>query len=327
MAQSAGEEVSSVMASEELSAPGPDGSLAGTLLLPNADDATGSGLADGAPVVLIVPGSGPTDRNGNSPLGIAAAPYKLLAEALAERGFASMRIDKRGMFGSSGAVPDPNDVTIAAYGDDLLAWVEVIRDRLPQEKGARCVVPLGHSEGGLVALAAMERVPNACGLILAAAPGRPLAEALREQLAANLANAPLLEQADGAIASLERGELVDETTLHPALAPLLAYKMQGFLIDAFAYDPVRLVRTVSVPVLVVQGERDLQVSEADARSLARGAPDATLALVPNANHVLKPVETDDPTANLATYADPALPVEPAIVDATVEFLTSLDTAE
>ena len=84
---------------EELTAPGPMGLLKGTLTLPSEHGP----LPNKTPVFLIVPGSGPTDRDGNSPLGIAAAPYRLLAEALAKRGYPSVRIDKRGMFGSEGA--------------------------------------------------------------------------------------------------------------------------------------------------------------------------------------------------------------------------------
>lgn len=81
-----------------------------------------------------------------------------------------MRIDKRGMFASADAVDDANAVTIADYGDDLLSWTKAIRERLPTESGMRCVPPLGHSEGGLVALAAIERLPMPCGLVLVSAP-------------------------------------------------------------------------------------------------------------------------------------------------------------
>jgi uncharacterized protein len=114
---------------EELTAPGPAGALKGTLTLPSGP----LPLAAETPVFLIVPGSGPTDRDGNSPLGITAAPYRLLAEALAARGFPSVRIDKRGMFGSAKAVLNPNDATIAGYGEDLVAWTNAIRERLPAQ--------------------------------------------------------------------------------------------------------------------------------------------------------------------------------------------------
>ncbi|MBB3988510.1 hypothetical protein GGQ68_004867 [Sagittula marina] len=306
---------------QELIAPGPDGPLRGTLTLPVADGA----IPDGTPVVLIVPGSGPTDRDGNSPLGISAAPYALLAEALAERGIPSVRIDKRGMFGSADAIPDANEVTITAYGDDVLAWSQAIRERLPTSGGGtRCVLPLGHSEGGLVVLAAIARLPDPCGLILVGTPGRPLGTVLRDQLHANSANAPILNEADEAITTLERGDQVNANTLTPALQPLFAPEVQGFLIDAFAYDPAALIAETRVPVLIVQGLRDLQVGEADARRLADSAPEATLSLVPDVNHVLKAVSSSDTAANFAAYADPDLPIAQNVVETITQFLGQID---
>ncbi|PWK59667.1 alpha/beta hydrolase [Roseicyclus mahoneyensis] len=309
----------SMLIEEDITASGPTGPLAGTLTLPNARAA----LPPEVPVFLIVPGSGPTDRDGNSPLGITAAPYRLLAEALAERGYPSVRIDKRGMFGSAGAASDPNDVTIALYGDDLLTWTAAIRDRLPAEDGTRCIIPIGHSEGGLVALAAMARMPEACGLILIASIGRPLDEVIREQLRANPANAPFLQEAEAALATLRRGERVDAGTISPALRPLFGEEVQGFLIDAMSYDPTELAAQVERPMLVVQGTRDLQVSVADARMLADAAPDATLALLPDVNHVLKTVASEDPLANLATYADPNIPIAPSVLDAVTDFVEGI----
>lgn len=304
---------------EDITASGPIGPLAGTLTLPNAPRP----LPPEVPVFLIVPGSGPTDRDGNSPLGITAAPYRLLAEALAGRGYPSVRIDKRGMFGSAGAVADPNDVTIARYGDDLLAWTAAIRERLPAEDGTRCIIPIGHSEGGLVALAAMGRIPDACGLILIASIGRPLDEVMREQLRANPANAPFLQEAEEAFATLGRGERVDGSTISPALQPLFGEEVQGFLIDAMSHDPTELAARVERPMLVVQGTRDLQVSVADARILLDAAPNATLALLPDVNHVLKIVASEDAGANLATYADPNIPIASSVVDAVTGFVEGI----
>lgn len=306
---------------EELTAPGPMGALKGTLTLPSQDEP----LPTKTPVFLIVPGSGPTDRDGNSPMGIAAAPYRLLAEALAARGYPSVRIDKRGMFGSSGAISNPNDATIASYGDDLLAWTNAIRKRLPAEGGPRCVIPVGHSEGSLVSLAAMARLPDTCALILIASIGRPLDEVIREQLRANPANASFLKEAETALAALKRGNRVDACAMHAALRPLFAPDVQGFLIDAMSYDPVELAARVKVPMLVVQGTRDLQVSVADAHYLAGAAPDARLALVPDVNHVLKIVASDDPLANLAAYANPDLPIASEVVDAVTTFVEGIAT--
>ena len=289
-----------------LAVPGPHGDLAGTFV--DAGKRT--------PVVLIIPGSGPTDRDGNNPLGVTAAPYRLLADALAAKGISTLRADKRGMFGSKAAIPDPNAVTIGDYAADAHNWADTLRKR----RGARCVWLLGHSEGGLVALVAGQEPEGICGLILVSAPGRRMSDLIREQLRANPANAPVLDSALKAIDSLERGQRVDVTGMHPALQGLFSPRIQGYLIDMFQRDPTKLAATVRLPVLVVQGERDLQVSTTDAKALASASAKAKLILLPRMNHVLKDVQNDDRASNLATYADPSLPIDPQLVDAIAHFV-------
>jgi uncharacterized protein len=290
-------------------APGPADPLKGTMLAP---------ASAGAPMMLIIPGSGPTDRDGNNPYGVKASTYRLLAEDLAARGIGTIRIDKRGMFASGAAVPDANAVTIEDYVTDVLAWTAAIRKRT----SASCVWLLGHSEGGLIALAAAQKVADICGLVLVSTAGRPLGEVLMEQLRSNPANAPILDQATAAIDALEAGKHVDVTGMDPALMPLFAPQVQGFIISVLSYDPAKLIATVSKPVLIIQGERDLQVGVADAERLKQAAPKAELVLLPNTNHVLKTVSSDNRRANFATYADPALPLAPGAVDAVVSFVTA-----
>ena len=295
------------VAQETLVAPGPRGDLAGTLAAP----------AEGQPLVLIIPGSGPTDRDGNNPLGVTAAPYRLLADALAERGIGTLRIDKRGMFASKAAVADANAVTIADYVTDTASWVGAARTAT----GAECVWLLGHSEGGIVALAAAQEVPHLCGIILVAVPGRPLATLLREQLRANPANAHLLDEAEAAIATLETGERVDVTPLHPALQSLFAPAVQGFLIDLMAQDPAALAKQTDLPMLIVHGGTDLQVTATDAQMLRAAAPQAKYLEIPAMNHVLKDIPDGAPAANRASYGDPSLPVSLALVAGVADFVT------
>jgi pimeloyl-ACP methyl ester carboxylesterase len=294
-------------------AKGPLGPLKGTML---------SGGAKTAPVVLIVPGSGPTDRDGNNPLGVKASSYRLLAEQLALRGVTSVRIDKRGGFASAAAVADGNAVTIADYASDVHAWASSIKT----STGAPCIWVAGHSEGGLVALAAGQSPSDICGLVLMSAPGRPLADIMKEQLHANPANAPLIPQAEKAIDSLQAKQRVDVSSFPPALAQLFPPAVQGFIIDEFSYDPAALVASSKKPVLIIQGERDLQISVADARRLAKAQPNAKLVLLPEVNHVLKIVSTDDPRANAAAYADPSLPLAPGIADAVADFVKASGSA-
>ncbi len=189
-----------------LDAAGPKDPLKGTLLTPKPKPTA---------AVLIVPGSGPTDRDGNNPLGVYASPYRLLAEGLAAKGFATLRIDKRGMFASAMAVEDANAVTIADYVDDVRSWVKVLRRQMYNP----CIWVLGHSEGGVVALASAQE-EDVCRVVLIATPGRPMGEVLRRQLKANPENEMLLKQALPIIDALEHRRRVDIANMHPALQNL-----------------------------------------------------------------------------------------------------------
>jgi pimeloyl-ACP methyl ester carboxylesterase len=272
--------------------------------------------------VLIVPGSGPTDRDGNNRLGVKGSPYKLLAEGLGRRGVTSVRVDKRGMFGSARALADPNAVTIKDYAGDVHAWVKVIRERT----NVPCVWVAGHSEGGLVALAASGNSDGLCGLVLLATPGRPVGQVLRDQLKMSMGSGPMLQQAMSAIKTLEAGRHVDAFSLHPALLELFPPPVQGLLISTFSYDPARLIAGFHKPVLILQGERDLQVSVADARRLKEAAPGAKLVLLPEANHFFKTVKSAGMVANEAAYAK-AVPLAPGTTDEIADFVLAANSTQ
>jgi pimeloyl-ACP methyl ester carboxylesterase len=270
-----------------------------------------------APVVLMVPGSGPTDRDGDSPAGIKARPLKLLAWGLADKGIASVRVDKRGMFASAGA-GDPNAVTAELYAEDIHEWIDAIR----AQTGQKCVWLLGHSEGALlVSLAAAGR-DDVCGVISVAGIGRKLGDVVREQLKANPANAPLLDEAFAAISTLESGAHADAATMNPALLPLFAPAVQDLLISEMALDPVEVLGRSRVDKLIVQGANDLQVSVEDARLLDK-APRTRLEIIKGMNHVLK-TAPEDREGNLATYADPDLPVPKKVIREIADFVKGDD---
>ena len=287
--------------------PGGLAPLKGTMLAPSSG-------AKG-PVILILAGSGPTDRDGNNPLGVKGATYRLLAEGLAAKGVTTVRVDKRGMFASGPAAADPNAVTVVDLAADAHLWAAKIR----ADTGAPCVWLLGHSEGSLVALIAAQNPKDICGVILAAAPGRRLSEVLREQLTSNPNNAPLLGQALPALDALEAGKTVDTTGMHPALLPLFHPAVQGFLIVMFRQDPARLAGAYKGKVLILQGDADIQVSFADANLLAAAHPGAKLVILPGVNHLLK-AGSREVAATVANYADPSLPLAPGVVEAIAGFV-------
>ena len=146
---------------------------------------------------------------------------------------------------------------------------------------------LGHSEGGLVALVAGENPSDTCGLILIATPGRPLGEVIREQLQSSGADARVLNNALSTLDVLDAGQQVDKTRIDPAWRPLFRPQVQGLLMSELALDPARLIANFNKPVLIMQGQRDMQVRPRDAKQLKRADPQAQLVLLPDTNHLLK----------------------------------------
>lgn len=275
--------------------------LAGTLLKPNGEK---------PPVVLLIAGSGPTDRNGNQ-AGTGPAPLRALAEELARRGIASLRFDKRGVGRSSKTVRE-EDFDLDAFVDDAAAWLKWLGAR--SDLGARYVA--GHSEGGLIGIRLARREPVA-GLVLLATPGRRLSVVMRAQLGEAALPPALRDEAFAIIAALERGENVP--TVSAALAPLLRPSVQKLLRSEIAMDPPAELAQLGMPTLIVSGGHDLQVSAADAGALAGARADARVFRAPEMNHVLK----DAPAGRAeqqAAYTDPRLPLAAGLADAIAAFV-------
>lgn len=156
--------------------------------------------------------------------------------------------------------------------------------------------------------------------MLLSTAGRRLGEVIAGQLRDDPANEPILEEALRALGRLQAGRRVAAADLSPALMPLLRPAVQGFLISGMALDPADLIARVCLPILIVQGGRDLQITVADAERLRAARPDARLVLRPEANHVLKRVASSDRAANLAAYRDPALPLDRGVAEAITRFI-------
>lgn len=263
---------------------------------------------------VILPGSGPTDRDGNSAqFGVRASNLRLLAEGLAERGVATIRIDKRGIGESGAAGPAEADLRFSTYADDARAWAA----EAAAKTGQPCAWLIGHSEGALVALAAVANGDDkVCGLVLLSGAGRPAGVVLREQLAAGLPE-PLKARAYEVLAELEAGRTVADPPAE--LAALFRPSVQPYLISWLTLDPARLAAAYDGPIFIGQGTTDLQVTVADAEAIKAAQPRATLVVWDGVNHVLKTAPADR-AANVATYMDPALPLAPGVVEAVAGFV-------
>lgn len=278
------------------------GVLHGTLQLP-----AGEGPV---PAVLLIAGSGPTDRNGN----VAALPgpndsLKMLAEGLAANGIASVRYDKRGIGASATAGAKEADLRFDAYVADAAAWVQQLR------KDARfsTVTVAGHSEGSLIGLLAASK---ADAFVSIAGPSKPASVVLREQLQTKLPP-DLLKENERILAALEEGSIAD--AVPPLLAALYRPSVQPYLISWMKYDPSRELAKLTVPVLIVQGTTDLQVPVTAAHELKKASPKADVAIINGMNHVLKAVG-GDLSGQLSSYSDPKLPVVPELIERVSAFV-------
>lgn len=289
---------------ENVSIPGPDGALSGTLLDPGDD----------APAIILVAGSGPTDRDGNSPLGVKGGIYKQLAETLADKGVATIRFDKRGMFKSAPALKNPNQVTLSAYAEDVHNWAKLLTDR-----GKPCAWVAGHSEGGLVALKAAQSPQNLCGLILLASPGRPIGVLLREQMGRQLPESVMTE-VEEVLVKLEAGERADVEGKPAPIPMLFNPAVQDFLIDLATNDPAELAGAIDLPMLIIHLEEDLQVVKADADALGNARADATRIDLDRVNHVFKTVAPGNALANQMSYSNAEMEIDPRVGEAIASFV-------
>jgi alpha-beta hydrolase superfamily lysophospholipase len=260
--------------------------------------------------VLIVAGSGPTDRNGNGPR-LSTDSYRLLAAGLAANGILSLRYDKRGIGESRALVTREDDVVFEHFIDDAVTAVKSLAAR----PDVSSVVIAGHSEGAILALAAAERVPVA-GLILLMSPGRRYLVPLRDQLKGRLP--PGLDaRANAILDSFAAGQQVSD--IPPELTVLFRPSVQPFLISANRFDPAAMLARMTVPVLVVQGGRDIQIRQTEFDALRSAAPDARTLLLPEANHTMKTAPADL-QGNIALYNNPAAPLDPALMPALAGFV-------
>jgi alpha-beta hydrolase superfamily lysophospholipase len=262
------------------------------------------------PVVLLIAGSGPTDRDGNGP-GFTPGSLRQLAESLATRQIATLRFDKRGIAGSASAAVPEAQLTFETLAADVAAWLRL----LANDRRFSRVIVAGHSEGALLGLLALRQSPAAAYISLAG-PARPADEVLHDQLVKQLPS-PLLAQSDSILARLKRGVATDSTPL--MLAPLFRRSVQPYLISWFRYSGQSQIAPLTIPCLIVQGAHDLQVAPSEADLLERANPRCGTARIAGMNHVLKQAPADM-AGQVASYRSPDAPLAPGLVEALASFV-------
>ena len=264
-------------------------------------------------LVIIIAGSGPTDRNGNSIAGVYSNAYKMLAQELAKNNIASFRFDKRGIAKSVVKNFKEKDLSFDDYINDVVAIYQYMKDSL----GFKKIYFAGHSEGSLVGMIAAEKVKPQ-GYISIAGAGRPIDKVIVEQFTQQSPVAG--SQADSLFSILKTKNKID--TVPPRMFSIFRPSIQPYMVSWMKYNPAAEIATLKIPILILQGTCDIQVKVMDAESLHKGNKKATLVLIDGMTHVLKDAQADCIDKDNKTYHDPSLPLNTKFVNAIISFVKS-----
>ncbi|QLL58033.1 MULTISPECIES: alpha/beta hydrolase [Empedobacter] len=269
--------------------------LFGTLCLPQ-------NVKSKTTIVLLISGSGPTDRNGNNNMMINNS-LKYLAHSLAEKGIASIRYDKRGIGESSIANLDESKLTFDDYVEDASNWVTFLK----KDKRFSSISIAGHSEGSLIGMLASTK--NVDKFISVSGPGEPIDQILKKQL--TQLPEKLKTESYAIIDSLKNGNTVNN--INPNLSALFRKSVQPYLISWIKYNPVNEINKLTIPFLVIQGDMDIQVDTDNAKNLSP----KSAVIIKGMNHVLKNVTSKD---DLSSYNNPKLPINTELVEVISNFI-------
>jgi pimeloyl-ACP methyl ester carboxylesterase len=259
------------------------------------------------PVALLIAGSGSTDHDGNGPQA-RPATLKKLSDELVAQGIATLRYDKRGAGGWKKEFGRPEDFRFKDYVDDAATLVGYLRG---SGKFSKLAV-IGHSEGGLVAILAAQRVP-VDRLVLLATAARKQGDLLKAQLEKQLPPEKF-EPIAKAIDAIMAGQIVDPPPSGLAIAPA----MQPSIASAFTEDPIDPLKKIDGPTLVIAGGRDRQLARLDFLALTTADFAAKSLWLPDMNHVL--VDVSDEADDVASYNQPERPLDPDLIEAVATFI-------
>jgi pimeloyl-ACP methyl ester carboxylesterase len=262
-------------------------------------------------LVILIAGSGPTDRNGNQ-MGLANNSLKLLAEALANNGIAVYSYDKRIFAQMASGKLDEASLSFDNFIDDAKAVIQYFKN----QKKYHNITVAGHSEGALIGMVAANG--NADAYISIAGAGRPIDEVLLEQIGKQ---APFLkEEVQKNLETLKSGSTFE--LKNQMLASLFRASVQPYMISWIKYNPQTEIKKLQIPTLLINGDKDIQVSVQDAQLLQQAKQNAQLHIIPNMNHVFKEIKGDD-AENKAAYTNPDLPICMELSSIITTFIASL----
>lgn len=278
------------------------GTIYGTLLEPSQNPSNS--------LVIITAGSGPTDRNGNTPLLEGRSDsLKALAYSLKGNSIASFRYDQRPSGKSIKTMKD-RTTDINMLVDDLVKCIRYIKEN----KNYEHIYLIGHSQGTIVSILAAQQ-EDVAGIILVTGPARPIDEIMVEQYA-NI-RPDIVNQVEEEMKSIREGR--DSVVQDEEMKRIFNEENRSFLRSWMVYDPPEEARKLKAPVYIIYGTSDSQITPVEIQFYGDIINDRNSRIVNNMNHVLK-VSPKDAKENQKRYTDPSYPIHPELVSAITEFI-------
>jgi alpha/beta superfamily hydrolase len=262
-------------------------------------------------LIILIAGSGSTDRDGNQK-GMTNNSLKYLSEELSKNDQAVFSYDKRII--AQMATGTVNEATLSF--DDFINDTKEIIHFFKNQKKYNKIIVAGHSEGSLIGMIAANE--NTDAFISLAGAGRTIDAVIVEQIEKQ---APFLkEEVQKDLEILKSGQTFE--LKNKMLASLFRESVQPYMISWIKYNPQNEIKKLQIPVLLINGTKDLQVTVSEAELLKKAKPEAKLVIIENMNHIFKEIKGDD-AENMKSYSDPNLPVTEKLVTAINLFIKSL----
>lgn len=258
--------------------------------------------------ILIIVGSGSTDRDGNTKPAYVNNCLKMLAEELSVLGYCTLRYDKRGVGKSNSDSLKSENLRFEQYVTDAIEWINFLKKKYAD------ITVIGHSQGALVGMMAVQKTKVNRFISLAG-----LSEDAYTTVKRQLSNQPKVvrDAAYPILDSLKNEIKVNEVPAY--LNSLFNPKTQDYFISFMRYNPRVEITKINCPILVIQGTSDLQITVEGATEMSNNSQNSTLKIIEGMNHVLKK-SSNDVSENMSTYNNAALPLHPDLIMAINQFL-------
>jgi pimeloyl-ACP methyl ester carboxylesterase len=258
-------------------------------------------------LVIIIGGSGPTDRNGNQTF-LKNNSLKKLAESLSSNNIATYRYDKRIVKQIKQGNIDQNIMF-----DDFVTDAISVLNHFKENQSFNHIFILGHSQGSLVGMLAAEG--RADGFISLAGVSQSIDNIVIEQIAKTYPS--LSKDAERVFSYLRIGEKTDNYPTE--LASVFNKDIQSFMMNWMQYNPQEEIKKLKMPVLIINGTKDLQVEPKEAQRLNEAVPGSSLNIIENMNHVLVTIEGDN-LENSKSYNESFRKISPELIEAILRFV-------